>query len=127
MDCESFGGFLLFTKGYGIIWMWSGENVLSSFENPFKGVSKNGKQKLRRVKVDFDHVRISDVIKRLQAVQAQYGDIIVGTYDDCGLTEFRTGMEVIDIDEGGSEVQKYTEDMKEKTDYVVYTKAVMIY
>ena len=79
------------------------------------------------VKVDFDHVRISDVIKRLQAVQAQYGDIIVGTYDDCGLTEFRTGMEVIDIDEGGSEVQKYTEDMKEKTDYVVYTKAVMIY
>lgn len=79
------------------------------------------------VKVDFDHVRISEVIKRLQAVQEQYGDIIVGTYDDCGLTDFRTGMEIIDIDEGGSKVQKWTEDMEEKTDYVVYTKAVMIY
>lgn len=79
------------------------------------------------VKVDFDHVRISEVIKRLQAVHEQYGDIIVGTYDDCGLTDFRTAMEVIDIDEGGSEIQKWSEDMGEITDYVVYTKAVMIY
>ena len=34
--------------------------------------------------IEFNHVRISDMIKQLQAVQEQYGDIIVSVVDDCG-------------------------------------------
>lgn len=55
--------------------------------------------KYEEANIEFNHVRISDMIKQLQAVQEQYGDIIVSVTDDCGFACYDLKANVIDIDD----------------------------
>lgn len=75
--------------------------------------------KYEEANIEFNHVRISDMIKQLQAVQEQYGDIIVSVIDDCGFACFDLKANVIDINECGGEL--FGEDRQN-----AYTKAVSI-
>lgn len=75
--------------------------------------------KYEEANIDFKHVRISDMIKQLQAVQEQYGDIVVSVVDDCGFACYDLKANVIDIDECGREL--FGDDRQH-----VHTKAVSI-
>ena len=75
--------------------------------------------KYEEANIDFKHVRISDMIKQLQAVQEQYGDIIVSVIDDCGFACFDLKAYVMDINECGGEL--FGDDRQR-----AHTKAVSI-
>lgn len=59
------------------------------------------------------------MIKQLQAVQEQYGDIVVSVVDDCGFACYDLKANVIDIGECGREL--FGDDRQH-----VHTKAVSI-
>lgn len=75
--------------------------------------------KYEEADIEFNHVRISDMIKQLQVVQEQYGDIVVSVVDDCGFSCYDLRVDVIDINECGGEL--FDEDRQN-----AYTKAVSI-
>lgn len=75
--------------------------------------------KYEEANIEFSHVRISDMIKQLQAVQEQYGDIVVSVVDDCGFVCYDLKANIIDIDDCGREL--FGDDRQR-----AHTKAVSI-